>query len=110
MKNGLIVTLLASLIITGCANYGGQLTRNQVLQLDPEADLIELEDDSIYKHGVEWIEEKDLTKGEKIGVIKKGMATKLPVGAIIYEVNESYPILMVEYEGETKRYLLAQGE
>ncbi|WHX26434.1 hypothetical protein QNH47_00855 [Virgibacillus halodenitrificans] len=105
MKKGITLILMMVLLLIGCNDKNeGLLSRSQVLELDPNADLIELE------NVVDWIEEKKLTKGDEIGKVKDGMATKVPEGAIIYEVNESYPILIVEYNGTSKRYLLSQGE
>ncbi|WP_327608986.1 hypothetical protein [Virgibacillus tibetensis] len=112
MKKVITVVLITILILMGCNDhgYGGLLNRSQVEKLYDDADLIELEDGTVYINGPEWIEEQKLTKGDKIGIVEEGMATKLPEGAIIYESKESQPILIVEYQGETKRYLLASGE
>ena len=78
--------------------------------MNPHADLIELEDGSVYVHGVDWIEEKDYHKGEKIGEVKKGMATKAPIGAEIYQTKEKSPVLIVQHNGSSKSYLVAMGE
>ncbi len=88
---------------------GGTLNKEQVLKENPDADLFEFKG-SVYKTGVDWIEEKDLTKGEQIGVISEGMATKLPKGAQIYAPKERRDILIVSYDGKEKRYLLMLGE
>ncbi|SFF56891.1 hypothetical protein SAMN05216353_10211 [Halobacillus alkaliphilus] len=101
------------LIVTGCypgANEGGHLSRSQVLNLNPDADLIELEDGDVYTQGAEWVKEKGYQKGEKLGEVKKGMATKAPVGADIYKTKENSPVIIVEYNGLSKMYLLAMGE
>ncbi len=101
------------LIVSGCspgADEGGLLSRSQVLEMNPDADLIELEDGSVYKHGVIWIEEKEYEKGEKIGEVKEGMATEAPVGAVIYQTKDESPVLILEYDGISKRYLLQMGE
>ncbi|MFC0522133.1 hypothetical protein ACFFGV_00830 [Pontibacillus salicampi] len=90
--------------------FGGKLNREQVLRLNPDADLIELKDGTVYVHGADWIEKEKLTKEAKIGTIAKGMATKVPNGAPIYQTKEKKPILIVDYKGKTKRYLLAMGE
>lgn len=99
------------LFCVGCSSeYNGALSKEEVLEMNPNADIIVLEDDRVYKHGVDWIEEREFTKGEKIGTVNEGMATKTPVGATIYETNEPGGVLIVEYEETSKRYLLQLGE
>ncbi|QHE54232.1 hypothetical protein GS400_07020 [Pontibacillus sp. HMF3514] len=88
---------------------GGTLSKEQVLKGNPDADLFEFQG-KVYKTGVNWIEERDLTKGEQIGVISGGMATKLPNGAKIFVPKERRDILIVSYKGKEKRYLLMLGE
>ena len=80
------------------ANEGGVLSRSLVLKMNPDADLIELEDGAVYEHGIDWIEEKEYEKGEKIGEVKKGMATEAPIGAEIYKTKEKSPVLILEYK------------
>ena len=60
-----------------------------MLKMNPDADLIELQDGKVYEHGVDWIEEKDYEKGEKIGEVKEGMATEVPIGTEIYKTKEN---------------------
>ncbi|QKY69383.1 hypothetical protein [Lentibacillus sp. CBA3610] len=108
------ILLLIPSILIGCAdipgqNEGGTLSKKQVLKLDPDADFFEY-DNKVYKTGVDWIEDEELTKGEKIGEISEGMANKLPVGASIFVLKERKDILIVEYDGKEKRYLLQAGE
>ena len=101
------------LIVAGCypgANEGGLLSRSQVLKLNPDADLIELEEGAVYTHGAAWVKEKGYQKGERLGEVKKGMATKAPVGADIYTTEENSPVIIVEYNGLSKMYLIAMGE
>lgn len=88
---------------------GGVLSKEQVLKETPDADLFEFEG-KVYKAGVDWIDERDLTKGEQIGVISEDMATKLPKGAQIYAPKERRDILIFSYDGKEKRYLLMLGE
>jgi len=38
-------------------NYGGTLSKKQVLKLDPDADIFEFEN-QVYKAGVDWIKLK----------------------------------------------------
>lgn len=110
----ILILLLIPSILAGCEtkpgqNYEGVLTKNQVLKLDPDADIFELED-AVYKTGVEWIEKEKLTREKQIGEITEGMANKLPNGAKIYAPKERKDILIVEYNGKEKRYLLQLGE
>ncbi|WP_239984646.1 hypothetical protein [Lentibacillus sediminis] len=85
------------------------MDKNQVLTLDPDADYFEL-NGRVYKTGADWIEDEKLTKGEKAGEIQQGMANQLPVGAEIFAPKGRTDILIVEYEGREKRYLLQAGE
>ena len=109
----LIILLIPSILI-GCSgipgkNEGGTLSKKQVLKLYPDADIFEF-DGKVYKTGIDWMEEEDLTKGEQIGEISEGMANKLPNGAKIFAPEERRDILIVEYDGKEKRYLLQLGE
>ncbi|WP_236687166.1 hypothetical protein [Ornithinibacillus californiensis] len=104
--------ILIILFVGGCSpghGEGGALSKKQVLKLYPDADLFEF-DGYVYKTGVDWIEDEELTKDEQIGVISEGMANKLPVGSKIFSVKEKKPILIVEYNGLEKRYLIQLGE
>ncbi|MCA1010543.1 hypothetical protein [Halobacillus halophilus] len=101
------------LIVAGCypgANEGGLLSRSQVLKLNPDADLIELEDGEVYTHGAEWVKEKGYQKGKRLGEVRKGMATKAPMGADIFATEEKSPVIIVEYNGLSKKYVIATGE
>lgn len=89
----------------------------EILEADPEADIFQLEG-VIYQTGIDWVEELTLTKDQFVGEIKSRndthtnfedeMATKLPVGAKIYTVEEgedvSGPILLVETNGSLLSY------
>lgn len=105
----LIPSILASCQTSPGQNYGGFLSKKQVLKLDPDADIFEFED-AVYKTGVTWIEEEELTKEKQIGEITEGMANELPIGAKIYAPKERKDILIVEYDGNEKRYLVQIGE
>ena len=90
-------------------NEGGVLSKEQVLKQNPDADIFEF-DGKVYKTGVDWIEKEELIKDDQIGEISEGMANKLPVGAKIFSTKERRDILLVEYDGNEKRYLLQVGE
>ncbi|WP_438318633.1 hypothetical protein [Sporosarcina sp. FA9] len=110
----IFILFFIPLILMGCTgspgqSYGGTLSKKQVLKLDPEADIFEFED-QIYKAGVDWIEEEELTKGKLIGEITNGVATKLPIGTKIFSPNERLDILIVESDGREIKYLLQIGE
>ncbi|KHE73243.1 hypothetical protein LD39_00295 [Halobacillus sp. BBL2006] len=101
-------------LVIGCSaspgeGEGGLLSKKQVLKENPNADLFVFEG-KVYKNGVDWIEEQDLTKDAQIGEIKKGMATELPIGAKIFQTREKKGILIVQYRNTEKRYLLRMGE
>ncbi|SDM68126.1 hypothetical protein [Sediminibacillus halophilus] len=110
----ILILLLIPSILISCSsspgkNEGGTLSKNQVLKLNPDADLFVL-DGKVYSTGIRWVEEEELTKGEQIGKISEGMASKLPIGAKIFAPEERRDILIVEYDGKEKRYLLQVGE
>ncbi|MYL47738.1 hypothetical protein GLV94_19040 [Virgibacillus halodenitrificans] len=109
-----LMLLFIPLILTACTgspgqNEGGYLSKKQVLKLSPDADIFEYKG-KVYKSGVGWIEEKELTKGEQIGKISEEMANKLPTGAKVFAPKERKDILIVEDNGKEKRYLLQVGE
>ena len=110
----ILIIFLIPFILIGCSGGPGQnewgvLSKEQVLKLNPDADIFEF-DGRVYKTGIDWIEEEELIKDEQIGEISEGMANKLPVGAKIFSSKESRDILIVEYDGKEKRYLLQVGE
>ncbi|MCA0984215.1 hypothetical protein LCL89_09180 [Halobacillus yeomjeoni] len=113
MKYTVMILTFLSFLLSGCypgAGEGGALSSERVLKGNSNADIIELEDGKVYKHGVDWIEERNYQKGKKIGEVQKGMATKASVGAGIFRTKEKSPILIVEHNGKAKRYLLQTGE
>jgi len=116
------IVFLVGVLLAACGNGNtdGRVdsTENpdaeEVLNLDPEADIFQF-NDTIYTTGIDWVEEKDLTKNEQIGEIKEknedetnfsnGTANKLSVGAKIHTTKEETDIfLIVESEGEIKKY------
>ncbi|MGP4060279.1 hypothetical protein [Halobacillus sp. H74] len=112
MKRALFFFLMI-LIFTAChpgQGEGGLLSKKQVLTINPDADYIEMKDGAVYTHGVDWIEKKDYIKGERVGIVEEGMANHLPVGAELYTTKEPSGVLIAEYSGNTKRYLVAMGE
>ncbi|MFC5602776.1 hypothetical protein [Sporosarcina koreensis] len=123
----LFFSLVFFVILTayGCSNSSGtgeleevHSTGNpdakEILTLDPEADIFQFEG-VIYKTGIDWVEELTLTKVKQVGEIitrndantdfEDEMSNKLPVGAKIFSTKERGDILIVESEGEIKKYL-----
>lgn len=109
-------------MISGCSSKGETTTvitidsidSEEVLTLDSDADIFQY-DGVIYKTNIDWVEELPLTKDVQIGEIKTKndantdfndeMSNKLPVGAKIFSVKERGDILIVEFEGDIKKYL-----
>ncbi|MBD7909038.1 hypothetical protein [Sporosarcina gallistercoris] len=85
------------------------------MTLEPDADILQW-DGAIYQAGVEWVQELELTKKERIGEIlyntqmseefQDGIASKLPIGSIMYSTNEGDEYILVEVDEETRSYLL----
>ncbi|WP_226579655.1 hypothetical protein [Halobacillus litoralis] len=86
------------------------MSKSQVLKNNSEADYVQLEHGEVYTHGVGWIEEKEWSKGERLGIVEEGMASHLPQGAVLYRSKETPVIIIAEYGNKTKRYLFASGE
>lgn len=116
---GLIV--LAIFMITGCNIQEGTTTvtfdnidAKEVLTLNSNADIFQF-NGVIYETNIDWVEELSLTKDVQVGEIKtknetdtnfkNEMSNKLPVGAKIFSTKERGDILIVESEGEIKKYL-----
>ncbi|MEA0553159.1 hypothetical protein U1P98_05460 [Lysinibacillus irui] len=116
---GLIV--LALFMITGCNIQGGTTTvtndsidAEEVLTLDSNADIFQYKG-VIYKANIDWVEKLSLTKDVQVSEIKTKndtgtnfkdeMSNKLPVGAKIFSTKEREDILIIESEGEIKKYL-----
>jgi hypothetical protein len=119
LSYGLIA--LALFMVTGCNIQGGTTTvtidridAKEVLTLDSDADIFQF-NGVIYKTNIDWVEELSLTKDVQIGEIKTKndtntdfkdeMSNKLPIGAKIFSTKERGNILIVESEGEIKKYL-----
>lgn len=113
---------LALFMISGCSNEGeatsvtfSSIDAKEVLTWDSDADIFQY-DGVIYKTNIDWVEELSLTKDIQIGEIKTKndantdfkdeMSNKLPVGAKIFSTKERGDILIVESEGEVKKYLV----
>ncbi|WP_153733379.1 hypothetical protein [Sporosarcina obsidiansis] len=101
-------------LLTACTtspgqNKGGYLTKEQVLEIHPDADYFEFQN-GVYVTGIDWIEDELLTKDGEIGKNTEGMSNHLPVGAKIIAPKERRDILIVEYDELEKRYLLQLGE
>jgi hypothetical protein len=125
----LISLLIGLLMLTGC-NQSKEITSEnftktshnptaqEILIKDPNADIFQLKG-IIYENAsnIEWVKTTELTIGESIGTITKQykdsftfedeMATKLPVGAEIFESEKKNgPILIVNSNnGKEYRYL-----
>ncbi|WP_316044266.1 hypothetical protein [Saccharococcus sp. Marseille-Q5394] len=121
-----VLIALALITISGCSNEGdsteGDLTTvtvdsidaKEVLTLDSDADIFQFKG-VIYQTNIDWVEELSLTKDVQIGEIKSKndtntdfkdeMSNKLPIGARIFSTKEREDILIVESDGETKKYL-----
>lgn len=117
-----VLIALPFLMISGCSNDGEVTTVTidsidveEILKLDSNADIFQY-DGVIYKTNIDWVEELSLTKDVQIGEIKTKndantnfkdeMSNKLPVGAKIFSAKERGDILIVESEGEIKKYLV----
>lgn len=117
-----VLIALLFLMISGCSNDGEVTTvtidsidAEEILKLDSNADIFQY-DGVIYKTNIDWVEELSLTKDVQIGEIKTKndantnfkdeMSNKLPVGAKIFSAKERGDILIVESEGEIKKYLV----
>lgn len=113
--------LIALIMVTGCNIQGGTTTvtidsidTKEILTLDSDADIFQF-NCVIYKTNIDWVEELSLTKDVQIGEIKTKndtntdfkdeMSNKLPIGAMIFSTKERGDILIVESDGEIKKYL-----
>lgn len=117
--------LFLSMVLVACNNQTtheksgevlGNPTPEQILSEDEDADIFML-NDIVYTNAehIEWVNEDELTVGEKVGEIKKQTAdsdafedftaTKLTVGTKIYEPVENCSIYIVKANGNEIRYL-----
>ncbi|RPF55419.1 hypothetical protein [Aquisalibacillus elongatus] len=124
MKNRLLFFVIIILLV-GCNDQSNnqpdlEISKNldaeDILENNPDADIL-MVDDIIYKNAknINWVQEKNYTLGEKIGVVEKVTdshsqfdnfsATKLPKGAEIYEPKEKGDIYIVVVDEKEIRYL-----
>jgi len=94
----------------------GNPKAKEILSNNQDADIF-MYQGIVYSNAedIEWVQEIDLTKGEKVkeieevyqgeGNFPENAATKLPVGTHIYESQNSGPLLIAEVDGELKPYL-----
>ncbi|MEK4567023.1 hypothetical protein MKX54_20305 [Alkalihalobacillus sp. FSL R5-0424] len=91
-----------------------QITAEERLTLDSEADIL-MFNGLIYETGIDWVDNLNLNTGEKVGEIEEtadegnynfqnGMASQLPVGAIIYSAEEREDVLIIDNDGEISYY------
>ncbi|MFC6040450.1 hypothetical protein ACFPYN_13565 [Paenisporosarcina macmurdoensis] len=129
MKFSRIFFLVSALSFTiiGCSNEEQRTTGStettetmdsidaeEVIRLDSAADIFQY-DGVIYKTNIDWVENLSLTKGSQIGEIKtrNKNATNfkneesniIPVGTKIFKAKERGDILVVEIDGELRKYL-----
>lgn len=114
----LIVFFAVTLIFLGCSNHDqvtiDSINAAEVLEINPDADIFQL-NGIIYETNIDWVDQLTLTKDAQMGKIlinnetntnfKDGTANKLPVGTIIFSVKERDDIVIVEVNGELKKYL-----
>lgn len=113
----ILISFLATLfMLTGCIiQTTHNPTAKETLAQNPNADIFQHKG-IIYTNAsnIEWVRQTELTIGERVGTIKKQytdgltfgneMATKLPVGAEIFD-GGGRSILIVKLEGKEIRYL-----
>ena len=123
------LVLLGSLsFLSGCSEKNSKpaetkevtiktIDAKEVLNLDKNADIFQW-NGKIYKSGIDWVDKLKLTKKEWVGGIsgnsqksfKDRIANKLSVGAKIYSAKERNDVLIVEFDGKMKYYLVqAEG-
>ncbi|ADU29497.1 hypothetical protein [Evansella cellulosilytica] len=131
IKLSCVLMALSLFMITGCSDIrelkDGEVKEEEIIEVSIESidaeEVLSLWEDAdifqydgvIYMTNIDWVEELTITKNTQIGEIKtkndantdfdNEMSNKLPVGAIIYSVKERGDILIVEYDGEIKKYL-----
>lgn len=102
--------IILSLILLGSLFYLSAYS-------EKNADIFQW-DGRVYKAGIDWVDKLKLSKKDLLGEIssnsqktfKDGIANKLPVGAKIYSAKERNDILIIEFDGKTKYYLVqAEG-
>ncbi|AQY52373.1 hypothetical protein PWEIH_08326 [Listeria weihenstephanensis FSL R9-0317] len=91
-------------------------TAAEILNADIDADIFQL-NSIVYETNIDWVNELELTKNVQIGEIKtsfskkksvrnfdNGDATILAKGTKVFNVKERDDVLIVEVNGETKKY------
>ena len=113
MKKYIFSFVLTIMIIVSLSSYSKQANSEarDILRLFPDADIIMWEE-KIYITDVEWLENIDLERGEKIGNVtkqtkrarkfKNGASTHLPVGTEIYRAEGRNSFIII-IDGETKK-------
>lgn len=124
LKRRSALTVFALFWLTGCSLQEGtttvttitteQIDAEEVLTLDPTADIFQFEG-IVYQTNIDWVNELTLTKDTQVGEIKykndldlkfrNGMSNKLPIGTKILSTKERGSILIVELDGQIKKYL-----
>lgn len=119
-----VLLLIALVMLIGCSKQQliniketNNPTAIDILTEDPNVDIFQLQD-IVYVNAsnIDWVQNNELTVGEKIGVItkryknektfKNGMATVLQIGTEIYKpVEKIGPVLIVISNGNVTRYL-----
>lgn len=83
----------------------------EVLSQEKDADIFQL-NGTIYETNIDWVDELEVTKSQEIGIIKQksksnfedGTASTLEKGTKIFSVKERDDVLLVEVNGEIKKY------
>ncbi|VDH01094.1 Uncharacterised protein [Lysinibacillus sphaericus] len=123
MRILLFAIVLCLFFLTSCAPSNDLISMSsskppdaeEVLDQDPDADILQWQG-SVYQADMEWVQELELAKNELLGEIlynaqipedfQDGTATKLPIGSMIYSTREGGMYLLVEVDGELRKYLL----
>lgn len=122
-----LILLVGLLYLSGCSEKSNKPVETkvtiknpdakEVLSLNGNADIFQL-DGKVFKADVDWVDKLELTKKDLLRKIsgnsqksfKDGIANKLPVGAKIYSAKERNDVVIAEYDGKTKYYLIqAEG-
>ncbi|MDB5054500.1 MAG: hypothetical protein JWM44_2550 [Bacilli bacterium] len=107
------------ILITSQTKTIGNPTAQEVLRMDPNANVF-MYKDNIYNAGIPWVDELKLNKDIQETEIthqsnngkafKNGTANKMVVGTKIFRVKERNDILIAETEkGDIRFYQLVEG-
>lgn len=131
MKNFFVVIIVVSLFsILGCQKNDVTVentvsknpTAEEILDESPNSDIFQL-NDIIYRTNIKWVNGLEVTRDKQVGEIKtilpknaslkdfdNGYATLLPEGTKIFDVKERDDVLIVDVNGEIKKYFaLTEG-